>query len=66
MSVEENARAALAKLEHNPKYTTVTKEADEQTRNGDMNNPKNHKKDGAQDARWHKDADGNYHHPDFE
>lgn len=62
---QENARAVLAKLENDSKHTTPTDEANKQTKNDDMNDPKNHK-EGPVDSRWHKDANGHYTHPDFE
>lgn len=64
MTNEDNARKRLKDLEDNPKHK-YSKEADEQTRNDDINDPK-FNKDGEQDARWHKDANGNYTSPDFE
>lgn len=65
-SKEENARAALKKLEDDPKHTKPTKETDEQTKNDKFDDPKFNDKDGKVDPKWHRDADGHYSNPDYE
>lgn len=65
-SKEENARAALAKLEKDSKHTVRTPEADKQTRDDDMKDPKFHRTDGVIDLKWRLDKNGHWDNPDFE
>jgi hypothetical protein len=63
---QDKARKFLEELEKDPKHTTRTPEADRQTRNDRLDDPKFNKKDGNIDPKWRKDKDGNWDHPDFE
>lgn len=66
MPKQEDARKALKDLEDDPKHSTETDETKKQTKNDDMDDPKHNKKDGDMDAKWHEDANGHWHHPDYE
>ena len=65
MTKQEKARKRLKDLEDDPKHTTATPDSDTQTNNDSLNDPV-HNRDGVLDKDWHKDANGNWHHPDFE
>lgn len=67
MTKQDEARERVKKLEADPKHK-FSKEADDQTRNDNMNDPKFHKGQDNDpiDSKWKKDEQGNWSHPDFE
>lgn len=66
MRKKDAARKRLSELESDPKHTVSTPLAEEQTRNDALDDPSKNKPNTPQDPKWYQDADGDWHHPDYE
>jgi hypothetical protein len=61
------ARKAIHDLEQNPKHTRPDKVAAEQTRDDDLNDPKNHAKSRKTAGGWKEiPGGGGFSHPDHD
>jgi hypothetical protein len=65
-NASEQARQRLAAIEADPKHTKPSKDDLVKTKNDRLDDPEHNKGKDHIDDRWHQDADGNWHHPDFE